>query len=114
MQVKLLEPQLVAYRKLWAMMGVASPSLTGELTEDERTSLEGKFRDWYYESGNGIFMSVQSRKLLVDAKKHLLNFQIKSVPIRTELSNLRSQMKNDIGVYGKEDIGLAGSDTPHP
>jgi hypothetical protein len=47
MQVKLLEPQLDAYRKLWSLMEVASPSLEQELSSDERSTLEGELRGWY-------------------------------------------------------------------
>ena len=104
MQVKLLEPQLEAYRKLWSLMDIASPSLTNEFTEDERRNLEDKLRAWYYEAGNGIFLSVESRALLVEAKQYLLDVAIPASKIRAKLSALRSQMKNDIGVYGKEDI----------
>ena len=82
MQVKLLEPQLDAYRK----------------------GLERTLRGWYYTTGNGIFLSKESRALLVEAKKSLLDAKTPSSAIRERLSTLRSQMKNDIGVYGKEDL----------
>jgi hypothetical protein len=104
MQVKILEPQLEAYRQLWSLMDVASPSLDKEFTPDERKSLEGKLRAWYYEGGNGIFLSLESRGLLVQAKEYLLNSEKASSEIRKKLSELRSQMKNDIGVYGTEDV----------
>lgn len=104
MQVKLLEPQLEAYRNLWSLMDIASPSLTNEFTEAERRKLEDGFRAWYYEKGNGIFLSVESRGLLVEAKQYLLDTAIPTSQIRAKLSALRSQLKNDIGVYGKEDI----------
>ena len=104
MQVKLLEPQLDAYRKLWSLMEVASPSLEQELSSDERSTLEGALRGWYYATGNGIFLSKESRALLVKAKKSLLDSKIASGTIRGMLSTLRSQLKNDIGVYGKTDL----------
>jgi hypothetical protein len=101
MQVKILEPQLEAYRKLWALMDVASPTLVKEWSREERGTLEAKLRAWYYEKGNGIFLSRESRAFLVEAKKSLLDAKIASDAIRGTLSNLRSQLKNDIGVYGK-------------
>jgi hypothetical protein len=104
MQVKLLEPQLDAYRKLWSLMEVASPSLEQEWSLAERASLESTLRGWYYAAGNGIFLSKESRALLVGAKEALLDGKIHSDKIRKALSSLRSQMKNDIGVYGKEDL----------
>ena len=104
MQVKLLEPQLDAYRKLWSLMEVASPSLEQEWSPAERASLESTLRGWYYATGNGIFLSKESRALLVKAKKSLLDAKIASGTIRGMLSTLRSQLKNDIGVYGKTDL----------
>lgn len=101
MQIKILEPQLEAYRKLWALMAMTSPSLDNEWSPEERRNLEAKLRAWYYETGNGIFLSRESRALLVKGKKALLDGTAKSASIRESLSNLRSQLKNDIGVYGK-------------
>jgi hypothetical protein len=104
MQVRLVEPRVDAYRKLWALMDVASPSLQKELTANEREDLEAKLRTWYYSNGNGIFLSAESRALLVEAKKHLLDSNKPMKDIRGTLSKLRSQMKNDVGVYGREDL----------
>src|SRR2546425_12849896 len=73
MQVKLLEPRLDSYRKLWALMEVASPSLEQEWSSGARATLESTLRDWYYATGNGIFLSKESRALLVEAKKSLLD-----------------------------------------
>ena len=103
MQVKLLEPRVEAYRKLWALTVNASPSLTKDFTKEEREELEKQLRDWYYDSGNGIFLSKESRKLLVEAKGLLLRGG-SAADIREKLSQLRSQMKNDVGVYGREDV----------
>lgn len=103
MQVKLVEPQLAAYRTLWALMGPASPSLDNDFTIEERTRMEEDFRRWYYENGNGIFLSSASRDLLVEAKEQLKSGG-SSGNVRRLLSRLRSQLKNDIGVYGKEDV----------
>src|SRR5262245_385740 len=104
MQVKLLEPKLDAYRKLWTLMEVASPSLNKEWSPDERTALENTLRGWYYAGGNGIFLSRESRAILVEAKQALLDSKVDSSKIRGMLSTMRSQMKNDIAVYGKEDL----------
>ena len=104
MQVKILEPQLEAYRKLWELTEAASPSLTQELSPDERSVLENSLRGWYYAAGNGIFLSKESRALLVEAKKALLDGKVKSASIKNTLSSLRSQLKSDIGVYGKGDL----------
>jgi hypothetical protein len=64
----------------------------------------GALRGWYYAAGNGIFLSKESRALLVGAKEALLDGKIHSDKIRKALSSLRSQLKTDIGVYGKADL----------
>ena len=102
MQVRLLEPRLGAYRQLWALMTDASPSLEREFTEADRAKLEQDLRDWYYKDGSGLFLSAESRALLVEAKDLLVKSKGTSADIRKKLSHLRSQMKNDVGVYGKE------------
>jgi len=104
-QVRLLLPQLRAYRSLWAITEEASPSVEKEPTAVERRQLEEKFRKWYYEEGNGIFLSKESRGILVQAKQSLSNTDtIKFAEVIKTLSQLRSQLKNDLGVYGKEEL----------
>ena len=103
-RVRILFPQLAAYRKLWALTLPASPSRMNAPEMRERLQLQSVLRDWYYEDGNGIFLSKEARALLVDAKDKLSDDNIAFAVIVRKLSDLRGQLKNDIGVYGKEDL----------
>jgi len=78
MQVNLLEPRLKACQQLWSLMDVPSPSLEKEWSPQDRTALETKLRNWYYENGHGIFPSRASRELLVNAKKQVLDSAVSS------------------------------------
>lgn len=106
MQVKLVQPQLDAYRKLWSLMAIASPAMPERLKDkNNRVRLEEQLRSWYYTDGNGIFLSKKSRAIFVEAKDLLKDSSDAEVEtITKKLSKLRSQLKNDIGVYGKEDL----------
>ena len=107
-QLRLLQPKLEAYRALWHLMRRASPSDRVPLTVEECKELDTRLTDWYYEKGNGIFLSVSARDLLLEAKQVLSQFDGSSektlADIKAKLSKLRQVLKNDLGVYGKEDL----------
>jgi hypothetical protein len=119
MSFSLVQPRLQAYRKLWSRMERASPSVTFEnpdapetspikkqLTEEDRKYLARRLRSWYFSNdGNGIFLSDTARKLFT---KSLLCLETtdysdedKATRVAVErLSRLRTQTKNELGVYG--------------
>lgn len=103
-QAQTLEPQLKAYRTLWALTRAASPSSERQLSLEERRVLADKLLDWYYEEGQGIFLSNAARRQFTYTRIRLLKDTVPQVEIVIDISRLRSHLKNDIGVYGRDDF----------
>ncbi len=58
-------------------------------------------RRWYYKDGNGIFLSLALQELFLDVKKDLIKFtDATTETLRDKFSVLRTELKNDIKVYG--------------
>jgi hypothetical protein len=122
-QAKVAEKRFDSYGKLWAELKVASPlrRVTGEgpLSQDERRKLYDKLTDWYYEGGNGMLLSKETRTIYLAAKENLicgadalrpasLQKQVRAsddpdavrgwASIR-QFSLLRTAMRGDIAIY---------------
>ena len=122
-QARVAEKRFDSYAKLWAEFKVASPlrRVTGEgpLSQDERHTLYGKLTNWYYDSGNGMLLSQETRNIYLVAKENLIcgvdalkpaSLQKKvqaskepdadrgSASIR-QFSLLRTAMRGDIAIY---------------
>jgi hypothetical protein len=122
-QARVAEKRFDSYGKLWAELKVASPlrRVTGEgpLSQDERHTLYGKLTDWYYDSGNGMLLSQETRNIYLAAKENLicevdalkpasLQKQVQAsddpdtirgwASIR-QFSLLRTAMRGDIAIY---------------
>jgi hypothetical protein len=131
-QARVAEKRFDSYGKLWAELKVASPlrRVTGEgpLSQDERHTLYGKLTDWYYDSGNGMLLSQETRNIYLAAKENLicevdalkpasLQKQVQAsddpdtirgwASIR-QFSLLRTAMRGDIAIYPRELMTLAG------
>ena len=57
-KTQILAPRLEAYKQLWALTYVVRPTREGSLTMEEKTALRDRLTSWYYESGNGICLSL--------------------------------------------------------
>lgn len=96
--------RLPAYKKLWELTEIVSPTAKTAITAEQKQKLEDALRHWYYQDGNGIFLSLDAGRQFLRAKDQLAlsdtaNFQ----NIQKAFSTLRTQMKSDIGVYGPGD-----------
>jgi hypothetical protein len=103
-QAELVLPRLEAYRKSWAITHDASPTLVKDkgmgLTSAKRDKMEEELRAWYFENGgNGIFLSSEARDLFVQGVRQLIGTA--SGDAVETLSQLRTQTKNELGIYGK-------------
>jgi hypothetical protein len=120
---KVAEKRFDAYGALWAETKVASPmrKVTGDgpLSPAERTSLYDRLTDWYYDCGNGMLMSQDTRNIYLAAKENLICEPERLVPhsltdsvcgssdpesvrgwasIR-QISLLRTAMRGDVGIF---------------
>ena len=63
-RVKLLEVRVEAYRKLFALTEITSPTRLGRsesLSTEEAKALGKAIYDWYYENGNGLLTPNRTR-----------------------------------------------------
>jgi mannose-6-phosphate isomerase-like protein (cupin superfamily) len=114
-RLKIAEQRVGAYRKLWGQMLVARPSRTEPpenkepLTPAEAGDLYGKMTHWYFEGGNGMLLPHDTREMYLEAKGRLGRYAMErrepgsgkaGRQVTRHLSLLRSQMKNDLDIYG--------------
>jgi hypothetical protein len=71
-RLKLAERQVDAYMSLWVLTAPATPERTTPLSHVERQKLYDDMMGWYFQSGNGIFMSRPTRNLLVGLRSNLI------------------------------------------
>jgi len=74
------EKRSTAYAALWAHTKVASPTRASPLTEGERACLYRTLTDWYYDDGNGMLLTEQTRNIYLNAKRNLTCPDDKLVP----------------------------------
>jgi hypothetical protein len=114
-RLKIAEQRVEAYRKLWTHMLVARPTRLeppeqkGPLTAGEAAGLYGEMTTWYFDGGNGMLLPHDTREMYLEAKRRLGRYAGEGGAGGTdeagrrrmrELSLLRSQMKNDLDIYG--------------
>lgn len=93
-----------AYARLWSLTEELSPRGPLELPPDERVMLREALREWYYKSGNAMYLSIDSADLFLKGLTALEPAQQFEPGIaKTIFSALRTQMKVDLGIYTKDD-----------
>ncbi|MEJ2395451.1 MAG: hypothetical protein P8045_08325 [Candidatus Thiodiazotropha sp.] len=100
-RVRIAERRLPSYRKLWELTSPTTHARTKELSDIEKKELYDQLCKWYYETGNGIFLSNETRKLYLDSRESLLDENVSDEDITRIFSRLRTEIKNEIGIYGK-------------
>jgi hypothetical protein len=96
----------VVRRRLWALTEIVSPSVTDDLTNEQRKQFAETLRTWYYTDGNGIYLSRKAADLFLKAKASLTDPGKDSKAIREAFSALRTQLKMDAGVYSAKDAEI--------
>ncbi len=103
---KEMEPQRAsAYRKLWSLTAPLTPTNRAALPDGTREAVERSLTAWYYDDGNGVFLSAESQKRFLAARK-LLRGEVEPSTddaVRDAFSDLRSQLKDDLRVYQGRD-----------
>jgi hypothetical protein len=114
------EKRFTAYAALWAHTKIASPMRASPLTEGERACLYRTLTNWYYDDGNGMLLTEQTRNIYLNAKRnltcpdedlvpealaeHVLASQTDRETLRgqasiDQLSLLRTSMRADIRIF---------------
>jgi hypothetical protein len=97
---EILIPRLEAYKRLWEV----SESITGasgSLDTSQKNSITTDLNAWYFEEGNGLFLSNDASDIFLIAIRSLKNASLKDAKAR--FSELRVQLKNDIALYDELD-----------
>jgi hypothetical protein len=98
-RISISERRLEPYKALWGIMADLSPQSTEEL---QCAQLKEKFRNWYYEGGNGLFLTWQAANAYLLATT-ALNQAVPDHLVRKAFSDLRTQMKVDMAVYTSDE-----------
>jgi hypothetical protein len=102
---RIAEARLPAYKKIWELTSFASTKETLEsLTGKEREEIISLLKKWYFDDGQGIFLSENIHSQYSEALKMLEGIKVASHEndqIVKTFSSLRRSLKNEIGIYGK-------------
>jgi hypothetical protein len=70
-RLKLAERQLDSYVRLWKLTASATPERTTPLDHVERQRLYDEMVRWYFDEGDGIFVSPATRNLFIGVRSNL-------------------------------------------
>ena len=98
LQVEIAVPRVGAYRKLWALTRRASAA-GHPPSQEERNALESDIFEWYFDEGQGIFLSDTSRDIVLGLQAQLRDAAIAWTDVCRTYSTLRLSLKNDVGVF---------------
>jgi hypothetical protein len=112
-----------AHAKLWAITAHCPPTVQAPLDTNVCLLMAKEMSDWYFESGNGMYLSTKSRKLFfavlgtLGAEGYSLQPECARVRLdafseterevalaclaRREISLLRTQLKTDLAIYSE-------------
>jgi hypothetical protein len=71
-RVRLAERQVDCYLRLWKLTSVATPERTTPMDAGERRGLYEAMVRWYFDDGDGIFLSPATRNLFVGMRSNLV------------------------------------------
>ena len=98
--------RLNAYLKLWSLTEILSPSTDEVITKEDKEELFNRLRSWYYEDGNGVYLPLETADLFLKAKQTLNPKEGSAeIKIKNAFSELRTQLKVDIGTYDTKQAG---------
>ena len=101
-RVRIAERRLPSYRQLWEITQPTTKARKADLSMPAREKLYEKLCTWYYQEGNGIFLSNKTRDLYLSAREDLIKESVSNEAITETFSTLRTEIKNEIGIYGKQ------------
>lgn len=97
---EILIPRLEAYKRLWEI-SESIHDATSALDTTTKSSIIADLNSWYFEEGNGMFLSSEASDIFRIAIRSLKNASLADAKAR--FSELRVQLKNDIALYDELD-----------
>ncbi len=128
LETKVAEKRLPAYEALWQETKVVSPMREAPLRDDELSKLFDDLTDWYYDGGNGMLLTQDSRNIYLKAKRNLtcpIDEVVPTLPagaaedrkaarrraVIDQFSLLRTSMRADLAIFTQPyDQALSGAD----
>ena len=93
---EILIPRIEAYKRLWEISETIN-NAEAQLDTADKETIISELNSWYFEEGNGIFLSTEASESFRKAIRGLKKSNISD--IKSRFSDLRIQLKNDIAVY---------------
>ena len=93
---EILIPRLEAYKQLWEITE-SIHDISGSLEPAVKDNILADLNAWYFENGNGLFLSSNASDILRTAIRAMNTASLSDAKAR--FSELRVQLKNDIGLY---------------
>jgi len=100
---KVMPQRMHAYAELWRKLVKAKPKSPDELTAEECQDLYTVLVDWYHKEAYAMYMSWACMRSYFLLRAELEKTEIDSDEIRKRVSQLRTSMKVDCGVYTSAD-----------
>ena len=123
LRVKLADRRLEAYAALWEISGKLRSSVAVGADMALRNTVSASMDDWYFDRGYGMLLSSPTRKLFFATKQaldypadqrvpQLLKERLRGIPEKKRnlvvscacsryMSLLRTQLKDDLAIYGR-------------
>jgi hypothetical protein len=107
-QTALAPERTGAYKTLWEKTKPFTPREVAELDVNVvKSSCFKDLRDWYYDQGNAMYLSLDAADLFLGGIKLLEHAdQGSAKKIKDHFSSLRTQLKVDLGVYTRADAKI--------
>ena len=93
---EILIPRIEAYKRLWEISETVN-NIENQFDTADKETIINDLNSWYFEEGNGIFLSTDASESFRKAVRSLKKSNIND--IKSRFSDLRIQLKNDIAVY---------------
>ncbi len=96
---KIAEARAATYLSLWQLTAEIDAVNRDSTKPETIEKLLNKVTNWYYQEGNGLYLSHEATRLFLESREMLKGSSLDVPQIKSGFSRLRTQMKQDIGVY---------------
>ena len=93
---EILIPRVEAYKSLWEISENVV-NFENQFDTADKETIISELKSWYFEDGNGIFLSTEANESFRKAVRALQKANMND--IQSRFSDLRIQLKNDSAVY---------------
>jgi hypothetical protein len=90
---------------LWTILGNVPASSDQQISPDVRAKLDALLTEWYHEKSGALFLSWPAAEKFLIVLDITRNNQAADRDLRNAMSELRTRLKRDCGIYGPFDVG---------